>query len=156
MLTLDHILESDAGIASTDSLTLPFALRQKSRQRVRLDSGRDAAIYTPRGSVLRGGQLLRADNGEVVRVMAARETVSTGLTKDGLVLARAAYHLGNRHVPLQVGPGFLRYQHDHVLDDMVRSLGLVVLCEHAEFEPEGGAYAHGHPHDHHHDHPHEP
>ncbi len=105
-------------------------------------------------------------HGFTVRVCAALETVSTARTGDALRLARACYHLGNRHVALQVGDGWVRYLPDHVLDDMVRGLGLTVREEPARFEPERGAYAgqppalHSHPHgdDAHappaHDHPH--
>jgi urease accessory protein len=85
-----------------------------------------------------------------VRVCAAPEAVTTAHAGDPLGLARASYHLGNRHVPLQVGPGWVRYQRDHVLDDMVRGLGLRVVHESARFEPERGAY-HGHAHPPHHD-----
>ena len=62
-----------------------------------------------------------------------------------LKLARAAYHLGNRHVSVQIGAGWLRFLHDHVLDDMVRGLGLVVTLDTQSFEPEAGAYS-GHAH----------
>lgn len=154
MITFDKLLDEHEEARVSDTVTLPFLLRQKSRQRVRLDSGRDAALYTPRGFVLRHGDRLCGDHEEIVRVVAARETVSTGICQDKLLMAKAAYHLGNRHVPLQIGLGFLRYQHDHVLDDMVRALGLVVFCEQAEFEPESGAYGHGHSHNHSHDHDH--
>ena len=130
----------------TATLTLPFELRQKSRLRVRLDSGEDVGLLLPRGTVLRHGDRLRtADGGLIVEVRAAPETVSTGRADDPLRLARAAYHLGNRHAALQLGPGWLRYLHDHVLDGMVRELGLVVVCEQAPFEPEAGAYGGGHP-----------
>jgi urease accessory protein len=151
-------IEHDAppGTPHEDALTLPFELRCKSRLRVRLDSGQDAALLLPRGRVLRGGDLLRADDGTVVLVRSAAEDVSTASGDDAAALARAAYHLGNRHVALQVGNGFVRYQHDHVLDDMVRALGLTVRAERAAFEPEGGAYAsHGHGHSHAHSHDHE-
>jgi urease accessory protein len=117
-----------------------------------LDNGEEAGLFLERGSILRDGDLLLADDGRVVKVEAAQETVSTVRTDDGLMLARASYHLGNRHVPLQIGPGWLRYCHDHVLDDMVRGFGLAVSVEQAAFEPEGGAYvtshAHSHPHSH--------
>jgi urease accessory protein len=151
-------IEHDAppGSPHQDALTLPFELRCKSRLRVRLDSGQDAALFLPRGRVLRGGDLLRADDGTVVLVRSAAEDVSTASAHDASALARAAYHLGNRHVALQVGSGFVRYQHDHVLDDMVRALGLTVRAERAPFEPEGGAYAassHAHSHAHAHSHP---
>lgn len=134
-------------------LTLPFELRQRSRLRAKLDHGEDAALQLPRGSVLRGGDLLLTSDGRVVMVRAAAESVSTARTHDGTLLARAAYHLGNRHVPLELGDGFVRYAHDHVLDEMVRQLGLEVICEQTPFEPEAGAYGHaghghGHPHSH--------
>jgi urease accessory protein len=81
----------------------------------------------------------------VIEIVAAREVVSVVTSNDPLQLARAAYHLGNRHVSVQIGPGWLRYQHDHVLDDMVRGLGLPVRQDTLPFEPEAGAYA-GHSH----------
>ena len=132
------------------TLTLPFDLRQKSRLRTWLDNGTDVGLFMPRGTVLRHGDRLRAANGLIVVVRAAAEPVSTAQANDPLRLARAAYHLGNRHVALQLGPDWLRYLHDHVLDAMVRELGLTVVCEQAPFEPEAGAYSGGH--DHHHAH----
>lgn len=125
-------------------LTLPFEQRQKSRQRVRLDDGREAALLLPHGTVLRHGDCLRAQEGVLVRVIAAAEAVSTAFGDEALLLARAAYHLGNRHVPVQVGDGWLRYPADHVLDDMVRQLGLEVIAESVRFQPETGAYRHDH------------
>ena len=126
------------------TLTLPFELRQKSRLRARLDSGEEVGLFLPRGTVLRHGDRLRATSGLVVEVRAAPETVSTARADDPLLLARAAYHLGNRHVALQLGSGWLRYPHDHVLDGMVRELGLDVICERLPFEPEAGVYGGGH------------
>ena len=146
MLLLDRLLD-DAREAS-DSLTLPYDRRVRSRLRVTLDSGREAALQLPRGLVLRHGQCLAGSDGSVVRVRAAVEKVSTARCDDPLGLARACYHLGNRHVPLQVEPGFVRYQHDHVLDSMLVGLGLAVVVELAPFEPEPGAYAAGHAHAH--------
>jgi urease accessory protein len=138
--------------AAERQLVLPFGERAKSRLRARLDNGEEAGLILERGSVLRHGDLLLADDGRVIEVRAAPETVSTVHTEDGLVLARASYHLGNRHVPLQIGAGWLRYSHDHVLDDMLRGFGLAVRVEQAPFEPEGGAYVnashHAHPHHH--------
>jgi urease accessory protein len=154
-------------------LTLPFELRQKSRLRCHLDDGEEVALLMPRGCVLRGGDLLLAADGRVVQVIAAPEGLSVVATSDALQLARAAYHLGNRHVALQVRPGMLCFVHDHVLDDMLRGLGLPVRFEMLPFEPEGGAYGrhesaaahvkqphehdhasegglHGHSHHHHH------
>lgn len=133
------------------TLTLPFDSRQKSRLRAMLDNGAEAGLMLPRGTILRGGDLLKAEDGTVVKVQAAHETVSTAQVSDARLFARACYHLGNRHVPLQIGENWLRYQHDHVLDDMLTGLGLQVTCEQAPFEPEAGAYSGGHQH-HHHDH----
>ena len=146
-------------------LTLPFELRQRSRLRANLDTGEEVGLMLPRGLILRGGDYVRAEDGSIIRIEASSESVSTVHHNDTLLLTRAAYHLGNRHVALQVGEGWLRYQHDHVLDDMVRGLGLNVIHELAAFEPESGAYgehgghqyddshshhAHGHAHDHSH------
>jgi len=94
----------------------------------------------PRGTVLRDGDRLRAVNGLVIAVQAAAESVSTARSDDVTRFARVCYHLGNRHMPLQIGPGWLRYLADHVLDKMVEELGLTVVHEQAPFEPEAGAY----------------
>jgi len=135
-------------------LVLPFDLRCRSRFRATLDSGEEVGIKLARGQVLRGGEQLLAADGRVVEIVAARETVSVASSEDPLLLARAAYHLGNRHVGLQIGAGWLLYQHDHVLDDLVLGLGLKVSVEQRAFEPEAGAY-HGaggaSAHHHHHD-----
>ncbi|HSA89165.1 MAG TPA: urease accessory protein UreE [Burkholderiales bacterium] len=122
-------------------LTLPFELRQKSRLRARLDSGEEVALILPRGRVLRGGDRVAAADGRELEIVAAPEKL---LHIESGELARVAYHLGNRHVPLQVGPGFLRIAEDHVLEEMVRGLGARVSHVEAPFEPEAGAY--GHPH----------
>lgn len=127
-------------------LTLPFELRSRSRLRARLDDGTEVGLFLPRGTILRHGDCLRADDGRVVVVRAAPETVSTAKAAGLVQFARAAYHLGNRHVPLQLGPGWLRYRHDHVLDELVARLGLSVRLEQAPFEPEAGAYGGGHSH----------
>ena len=129
-------------------LTLPFEARQKSRLRATLDDGTEVGLFLPRGTVLRDGDRLRAADGRVVEVRAADEPVSTVHSDDPQQLARAAYHLGNRHVALQIGPGWLRYRHDHVLDAMVAVLGLTVSTGRAPFEPEAGAYGGGHHHHH--------
>jgi len=133
-------------VADVD-LELPFELRSKSRLRTRLATGEDVGLMLERGTVLRGGDLLEAQDGRIVRVVAAPEQVSTVTVHGSGSLARAAYHLGNRHVALQVGDAWLRYLHDHVLDDMVRGLGFHVTIELAPFEPEAGAYG-GHSHSH--------
>lgn len=135
------------------SLTLPYDVRKKSRFRAELDGGSEVAVILPRGGVLRDGDLLEADTGEVVEVHAAPERVSEVRTSDSLLLARACYHLGNRHVPLEIGIGWVRYEHDHVLDEMVVGLGLSVCCRAIPFEPETGAYGGGHSSSHSHPHP---
>lgn len=131
------------------SLTLPFEQRQRSRLRARLDNGEEAGLYLERGVILRHGDRLSGEDGFVVEIKAAPETVSTVHCSDPQLIARACYHLGNRHVALQIGSGWLRYLHDHVLDELVRGLGLEVSTEQAPFEPEAGAYHAGH---HHHTH----
>lgn len=130
--------------------TLPLETRVRSRARFQLDDGREAGFVLPRGQVIRGGEVLGDDDGHVVRILSAPDHVSTVACADGLLLARVCYHLGNRHVPLQIEAGFVRYLHDHVLDDMVRGMGLTVVVEKASFEPEAGAY-HGASHAHHHE-----
>lgn len=134
--------------APTATLTLPFERRCRSRLRARLDDGREVGLVLRRGTVLRDGDCLLARSGEVVQVRAAAEAVSTVTASDPWLLARAAYHLGNRHVPLQVGEGRLRYRRDHVLDAMLEGLGLAVAHDEAPFEPEAGAYGGGHHHAH--------
>jgi urease accessory protein len=123
-------------------LSLPFEYRSRSRLRAELPGGEPIGIVLERGESLRDGDLLLTDDGRVIEIAAAPETVSTVRCEDRQQLARAAYHLGNRHVSLQVGPGWLRYRHDHVLDDMLRGRGLLVSVEEAPFEPEPGAYSH--------------
>lgn len=137
-------------------LVLPFDLRQRSRLLATLDSGEEIGLTLPRGTVLRGGDRLQASDGRVVEVVAAPEQVSIVRTADARQLARAAYHLGNRHVAVQVTSDSLRFLRDHVLDEMLRGQGLLVESDVLPFEPEGGAYSshHGHSHDHGHSHGH--
>jgi urease accessory protein len=123
-------------------LILPFESRQKSRLRTALDTGEEAGLMLERGTFLRGGDCLLASDGRVIEVVAAPESVSVVTSADPWQLARAAYHLGNRHISVQVGTGWLRYLHDHVLDDMVRGLGFDVTTQEQPFEPEAGAYSH--------------
>ena len=129
-------------------LVLPFEQRSRSRFRALLDSGEEVGVLLPRGQILRGGDLLLTDDGRVVEVGAAPEWVSTLRADDARLLARVAYHLGNRHVALQIGAGWLRYSHDHVLDELAQGLGAQLTVEEAPFEPEAGAYhaASGHSH----------
>ena len=139
----------NGGDAAYSSATLPLEQRVKSRLKITLDNGESAGLFLNRGSTLRDGDRLRAESGEIIEIRAASESVSTLYLDNPLQIARACYHLGNRHVPLQIEPGFIRYQHDHVLDDMLATLGMQVVTEQAPFEPEAGAYGghhHGHAH----------
>ena len=146
---LEFIEKVSRVVEPSDTVVLPYEQRQKSRLRTELVSGREVAIVLDPGTTLEDGDFLKANNGTVVLVVAAEERLSTARTDDTLLLARACYHLGNRHVTLQIGTGWVRYQPDHVLDEMVVRLGLVVNQEGAKFEPERGAY-HGHGHGGHH------
>ena len=135
-------------------LALTFDARQKSRQRARLVSGEEVAVKLPRGEILRGGDLVTASDGRVIEVVALPEKLAHIEASD---LLRVAYHLGNRHVPVQIGKSFLRIAADHVLEELARKLGASVSHVEAPFEPEGGAYhqhdemGHGGKiHDHHH------
>jgi urease accessory protein len=147
-----HLREIVHAQPATATVTLTLDERRKSRLRVTLEDGREAAVLLARGSALRDGDLLRADEGDVVVVRAAAESLSVARTDDRHHLLRGAYHLGNRHVPVELGDGWLAYEHDHVLDDMVRGLGLTVESHRAPFEPEGGAFSRGGGHTHDHDH----
>jgi urease accessory protein len=134
-------------------LELPFDARRKSRLRTHLASGEEAALVLPRGEVLRGGDLVVASDGRVVEVIAAAERVLHVECASATELARCAYHLGNRHVPVEVGEGFLRLAEDHVLEKMLAGLGAKLTHLSAPFEPEAGAY-HGNAATGHHDHEH--
>ena len=127
-------------------LVLPFDLRTRSRLRTRLASGEETVLKTERGAILRGGECLKSEDGRVVRVSAAPEKVMHIVCANQFELTRAAYHLGNRHVPVQIGDGFLRIAADHVLRDMLQGLGAKVEELEAPFEPESGAYGGGHGH----------
>lgn len=148
---LSHAEDAEAP-ATTQQLSLPFERRQIARQRVALESGIEAGLKLPRGTVLREGDILRSKDNQYAQVHAAAELVSTIHCTNAQQLAKAAYHLGNRHVWVQVGSDWLRYLHDHVLDEMIAGLGMEVTTEQASFEPEAGAYAsdtaHGHAHEH--------
>jgi urease accessory protein len=128
-------------------LALPFELRQKSRLRTAVEGGEEIGLFLDRGTLLRGGDWLGADDGRVVRVVAADEDLQEARCADAEGLARVAWHLGNRHAAVEVGAGWLRFAADEVLAAMLRGLGATVTRVHAPFEPEGGAYAGG-PHAH--------
>ena len=139
-------VDADGQAKAKEQLKLPFDLRQKTRLRTQLVSGEDAWLMLPRGGILRGGDLLLAADGRVVEVVAEAEQVLHVTCVNTSELAKAAYHLGNRHVPVQVGDGFLRIASDHVLADMLRGLGATLTPMQAPFEPEAGAYGGGHHH----------
>ena len=150
MIVIEHRAPADA--PATERLVLPFELRCKSRLRTQLASGEEAGLFLERGTVLRAGERLLANDGRVVEVGAAPEAVMDVRSDDALLLARAAYHLGNRHVAVELQPSLVRFARDHVLGEMVRGLGLDVVEGEAPFEPESGAYGghggHAHPHGH--------
>ena len=150
MLLIEQRAAADA-IAS-EQLMLSFERRCKSRLRTRLVSGEECGLFLERGTVLRGGDKLLANNGVVVEVIAAPEALMEAISADALQLARVAYHLGNRHVSVEILSGCLHFAYDHVLGEMVRGLGLPVTEVEAAFEPESGAYgnsgSHAHPHGH--------
>lgn len=149
MLLIETFAPADA--VPADTLTLSFELRAKCRLRTRLDSGEEVGLFLPRGTILRGGDLLAGKDGRVVAVRSAPERVIEARSADALLIARAAYHLGNRHVAVEVQPGLLRLAADHVLAQMLVGLGLEVRETQAPFEPEAGAYG-GHPAHHTHAH----
>ncbi len=149
MLEIKSKLKIPRGAYKLDikgQLKLPFDARQKSRLRTHLASGEEVALMLPRGEILRGGDLLVASDGRVVEVVAEPESVLHITCGNAQEITRIAYHLGNRHVPVQVGEGFLRITADHVLEEMVRGLGAKIEPMHAAFEPEAGAYGGGHRH----------
>jgi urease accessory protein len=128
-------------------LKLSFDERSKSRLRTKLVSGEEVALMLPRGEVLRGGDLVTASDGRVVEVVSRPEKLLNVECGSPVALAKVAYHLGNRHVPVEVGDGYLRIAADHVLEDMLKKLGARVTPLEASFEPEAGAYGGGHRHD---------
>jgi urease accessory protein len=146
MIHISKRLDKSPQIIVSDQLVLPFDLRQRSRLRVTLKSGLEAALMLDRGTILRGGDLLETDDGRVVEIVAAPQTVTDVTAKTPQALMCAAYHLGNRHVPLQVGDGWLRLEQDHVLNEMLIGLGMTTINKEAPFEPEAGAYGGGHKH----------
>jgi urease accessory protein len=117
-------------------------------------------VFLPRGTLVRGGDVLVLEDGALVRVQAAPQKVLriTACEQHGspFDLTRAAYHLGNRHVPIELQPDHLKIEPDHVLADMLRAMHMTVVQVQEAFEPEGGAYGgHGHGHGHSHGHSHE-
>ena len=174
MWKLTERLGPIAASQASDTLTLPYELRIRGRLKALSDAGRELGLFLDRGPVLRDGEGLRADSGELVRIQAAVEPVVTARIPAGLPLARLAYHLGNRHVQLALGEdtraspgqGYVRFLPDHVLEELAERLGASLEHHEAAFDPESGAYAHAghalsshptdnHEHDHSHEHDHE-
>jgi len=161
MLTVNKLLAQGQGLASVllkraATVELDWDVRQKSRFDATDSQGRHLGVFLPRGTVVRGGDVLVAEDGSMIRVAAAPQAVLEvrACAEHGspFDLLRAAYHLGNRHVQLELQPDHLKLEPDHVLADMLRGMHLVVREAQAPFEPEAGAYAsgshagHGHAH----------
>lgn len=143
MLTFDRRMPR--GTQASATITLTYESRRKSRQKVRIDGGEEAGVILPWGESLRDGDVLAAANGLVIRIVAASEPVMLVRCSHPRELARVAYHLGNRHVAVEVGEGILKIAPDHVLRAMVEGLGAQVELGNEPFEPESGAYG-GHVH----------
>jgi urease accessory protein len=137
-----------------DYLELDFDARQKSLLRTHAISGDEVGLFLERGSSLKDGDLLKAEDGRIYQVRAKPEPVSVVRASTAQDLGRLGYHLGNRHVRLEVGFDFVRYERDHVLDDMVQKLGFSIFHDLTPFEPEPGAYDRSHSHSHAHAHSH--
>jgi urease accessory protein len=134
--------------ASLPNLTLPYDLRRKTRQLVRLDDGEEIGLLLAPGTVLKDGDILESTEGDRVRVAAAAEPILFVTASDSEKLARAAYHLGNRHIPVEIGTGFLRLEADPVLMEMLKRIDVSVEERKEAFNPESGAYGGGHRHGH--------
>ena len=173
MLQTSKLMPQGAGLAPVlvkraTTVELDWDVRQKSRFDATDSAGRALGVFLPRGTLVRGGDVLVAEDGSLIKVVAAPQPVLviTACSTHGSAfdLTRAAYHLGNRHVPIELKPDHLKIEPDHVLADMLRAMHLTVREALEAFEPEGGAYAAGghshgaagHAHDHEHTHSHSP
>jgi urease accessory protein len=161
MIVVSKLLAQGQGLAPAllrraASIELDWDVRQKSRFEATDSRGRTLGVFLPRGTLVRGGDVLVAEDGSLVRVLAARQPVLviTPCKHHGspFDLVRAAYHLGNRHVQIELKPDHLKIEPDHVLADMLRAMHLDVEEANAPFEPEGGAYSGGGHHSHDHEH----
>jgi urease accessory protein len=164
MIQTSKLVPQGAGLAPVllkraHTVELDWDVRQKSRFDCTDSAGRQLGVFLPRGTTVRGGDVLVAEDGSLVRIIAAPQTVLriTHCTVHGTPydLIRAAYHLGNRHVQIELKPDHLKIEPDHVLGDMLRAMHLIVNTVSEPFEPEAGAYAqggHGHGHGHAHAH----
>ena len=146
MLRIETLLPDDEPRAGELTLTLPYELRRKSRLLVKLDTGEEAGLFLPRGTVLRSGDRLAAVDGRIVHVIAAPEPICEVRATPTCSLIRAAYHLGNRHVAVEIRGDRLKIGRDAVLRDMLERLGAAVVDTSAPFDPEPGAYGGGHHH----------
>ena len=157
MIQSSKLIAQGQGLAAAlikraTTVELDWDVRQKSRFDATDSAGRQLGVFLPRGTLVRGGDVLVAEDGSLVRVIAAAQPVLriTACTEHGSAfdLTRAAYHLGNRHVPIELQPDHLKIEPDHVLSEMLRAMQLTVSEETASFEPEGGAYSsNGHSHE---------
>jgi urease accessory protein len=163
MLQTSKLMPQGAGLAPVllkraHTVELDWDVRQKSRFDCADSAGRQLGVFLPRGTTVRGGDVLVAEDGSLVRVVAAQQTVLriTHCSAHGSPydLIRAAYHLGNRHVQIELKPDHLKIEPDHVLADMLRAMHLIVNTVNEAFEPEAGAYAQSHGNSHTHDHAH--
>jgi urease accessory protein len=156
MLTIHQRLGRPSPISVDARLTLSHEQREKGRLRATSDTGEEVQIFLERGKALKVGDVLKSDCGRHVQVAGAVETVTEAHCHDWQTFARACYHLGNRHVKIEIGDRWLRIKPDHVLEAMMNLLGLTVVTDNAVFNPESGAYApgtsHGHAHSHSHEH----
>ena len=144
MITFTQRLLTGDGDSAQYALSLTAEERSRSRHPFQTDDGQAVYLHLPRGTTLREGDRLRADSGEVVQVYAKPEPVFTVTAKSAIELLQAAYHLGNRHVSLEITETYLRLSPDAVLQDLLNHRGLMVIEEVAPFQPEIGAYGHAH------------
>lgn len=139
MLKFTRVLETP--VEDPDFLlTLPYAYRNRSRQKVRFDSGEEAGLFLPRGIVLKDNDCLEAESGQTVRIIAKKEQLSMVRFSDPLAMSKICFHLGNRHVPLQIDQNRVCYKFDPVVDDMLVGMGYAIERTVEPFHPESGAY----------------
>ena len=147
MLTLTQRQPPNPDVAVTYTLALTAEERTRSRHRFETEDGKVVFLRLPRGTLLRDGDILQDEtNSSLIRITAKPETVLTVFAQTPLLLMRAAYHLGNRHVPVEITSSYLRLLPDSVLRTMLEQLGLEITEETLPFQPELGAYGHHHPH----------
>ncbi|QLE58986.1 urease accessory protein UreE [Nostoc sp. TCL26-01] len=147
MLTLTQIQPPNPNLTVILTLALTAEERTRSRHRFEMADGRVVFLRLPRGTMLREGDILQDEsNGSFIRIAAKPEPVMTIFAPTPLLLMRAAYHLGNRHVPVEITPNYLRLSPDPVLRTMLEHMELAITEEITPFQPELGAYGHHHPH----------